>query len=178
MLDFVIREAVPKDAAALAVVVRTAYRALGERFGLTPENCPTHPSFCTQKSIEDDMARHVRYFVLEVDKRVCGCAGVERVSSELFFLTKVGVLPGYRRRGFGTLLIERALEEAQTFNALVVRVALVADQAATIRWYKKTGFIEMKTEREPNAPFAVTYLEKSFRESPADESVETAESIE
>ena len=73
-----IRACTRKDIDVLVETIRGSFRDVAERFGLTGENCPRHPSNCTADWIGKDMDRGVTYFVLESDGRVAGCVALER----------------------------------------------------------------------------------------------------
>jgi len=49
-----IREADSHEISLLSHLIRKAYRGIAERFNLTPENCPKHPSNCSDEWIEND----------------------------------------------------------------------------------------------------------------------------
>ncbi len=55
----VIREAGSADAEVLANIIRSAFRDVAERFSLTPENCPKHPSNYTTAWVDADLGRGV-----------------------------------------------------------------------------------------------------------------------
>lgn len=42
----IIREADIADITLLSSIIRNSYQTVAVRFGLTPENCPKHPSNC------------------------------------------------------------------------------------------------------------------------------------
>lgn len=50
-----IREANSRDS-ILSGLIRDAFRGVAETFGLTRENCPKHPSNCTDEWIENEIA--------------------------------------------------------------------------------------------------------------------------
>lgn len=50
-----IREANSQDS-ILSGLIRDAFRGVAETFGLTRENCPKHPSNCTDEWIENEIA--------------------------------------------------------------------------------------------------------------------------
>jgi hypothetical protein len=60
-----IREATREDLATIAMVVSEANKDVAVRFRLNAENCPKHPSFCTEAWVASDLARGERYFILE-----------------------------------------------------------------------------------------------------------------
>ena len=47
------------DLATLSGLIRNSYRDVAQRFDLKPENCPKHPSNCTDERIRNDFARGV-----------------------------------------------------------------------------------------------------------------------
>jgi GNAT superfamily N-acetyltransferase len=164
MTTLMILEAEPKDGAVLAAVIRTASRAVAERFALTRENCPSHPSFCTDEWIKADMERGVRYFAGLIRGKMCGCVALKKVDAETAYLERLSVLPGHRRKGVGRALVERVLGEALGGGARIIRLAVIADLAPLVKWYTAQGFLEVKTEKFPNLPFQVTILQRSLRE--------------
>ncbi|MGD8467591.1 MAG: hypothetical protein PVI49_03655 [Desulfobacterales bacterium] len=72
-----IRDAHSDDVTELSNIIRDAYRDVANRFGLTPTNCSKHPSNCTDEWIENDLARGVRYYVIEYEGRPVGCVAIE-----------------------------------------------------------------------------------------------------
>jgi N-acetylglutamate synthase-like GNAT family acetyltransferase len=131
---------------------------VAERFGLTEENCPRHPSNCRFDWIEQDMDRGVTYFVLENDGRVDGCVALERVRPGLCNLERLAVLPDYRKRGFGKALVTRVLSEAGKLECREVRIGLIADQVELKDWYRRLGFVETESREFAHLPFLVTFM--------------------
>lgn len=68
-----IRPATEADAPVLADLVRQANQDVARRFGLTPDNCPKHPSQCEPSWIVNDLRRGVRYFLRETEAGPVGC---------------------------------------------------------------------------------------------------------
>ena len=52
-----IREALPEDPATIAMIVSKSNKDVAVKFGLNAENCSNHPSLCTERWIEADLAR-------------------------------------------------------------------------------------------------------------------------
>jgi hypothetical protein len=50
-----IRKADSSDIGLLAGLVRECFQDVAARFGLTLENCPKHPSHCSDERIERDL---------------------------------------------------------------------------------------------------------------------------
>ena len=161
-MTFVIRSATESDAGCLAAILREASRDVAERFGLTPENCPKHPSNCTAEWIEAGFEKGIVYFVLEEDGDPCGCVGLEQASSEVYYLVRLAVLPDHRRQGFGTALANRACAEAQRLGARRVEIGTIAEHVALSRWYEKLGFCHTNTAEFEHLPFTVAHMGKEL----------------
>jgi GNAT superfamily N-acetyltransferase len=161
-MTFIIRDATESDAACLAAILRGASRDVAERFGLTPENCPTHPSNCTSEWIEAGFEKGIVYFVLEEDGAPCGCAGLEQASSEVCYLERLAVLPQFRRLGFGTALVNRVCDEARRMGVERVEIGTIAEHGELTEWYEKLGFHLKDTVKLEHLPFTVAFMAKEL----------------
>jgi ribosomal protein S18 acetylase RimI-like enzyme len=157
-MSTIIREAGREDVATLAAVIRTAFRDVAERFGLTRENCPRHPSNCTGDWIQLAFDQGVRYFILEHQGEAAGCAALENAGSGVFYLERLAVFPAHRRRGFGRDLVSRVLAEARAQGGRQVDIGIMADHAELRAWYEKLGFTAGESRDFPHLPFRVLFM--------------------
>jgi N-acetylglutamate synthase-like GNAT family acetyltransferase len=153
-----IRASTPKDIAVLTEIIRSSFRDAADRFGLTQENCPTHPSNCTADWVQKDMNRGVSYFILEDDGLASGCVALEPAGSKLCYLERLAVRPPQRRRGFGRALVEFVLAEAGRSGTHHVSIGIIAGQTELKNWYQKIGFVEAETKEFAHLPFRVTFM--------------------
>ncbi len=153
-----IRRAVPEDAALLSRLIRESFRDVAETFGLTPENCPRHPSNCTADWIAEDFKRGVVYYVLDFNGEACGCVALERGENDAWVLERLAVLREKRRAGYGTALVQKALTEARARGADKLIVSIVASHITLRLWYENMGFAETETRAFEHLPFLVTFL--------------------
>jgi len=160
--DLAIREAGPGDIPTLARIIRDSFRDVAARFALTPENCPKHPSNCTEQWIAADLARGVHYYVLLQAGRPVGCVALERASSELCYLERLAVLPEMRLKGLGGRLVRHALARAASAGARRISIGIIAEQAELGAWYMKFGFADGQTRQFPHLPFRVRLLERAL----------------
>ena len=107
-----IRKADTTDTSLLSGLVSECFRDVAVRFGLTLENCPKHPSHYTDEWVEKDLARGVAYFVLGNDVMALGCVAIEKASSDICYLERLGVLPEARHNGFGRALVDHVISRA------------------------------------------------------------------
>jgi hypothetical protein len=84
-----IRKVNAPDISLLSRLVRQSYRDVADRFNLTLENCPKHPSNCTDERIENDFRRGVNYYILEHKGKPAGCVAIERANAELCYLERL-----------------------------------------------------------------------------------------
>lgn len=56
-----IKKAGIADISNLSDIIRHAYKDVAQCFGLTPQNCPKHPSNCTDEWVQSDLDRGVIY---------------------------------------------------------------------------------------------------------------------
>ena len=153
-----IRKADSSDISLLAGLVRECFQDVARRFGLTLENCPKHPSHCTDEWIEKDLARGVTYSILENDVMALGCVAIEKASSDICYLERLGVLPEARRNGYGRALVDHTITRANHIGAKQISIGIIADDTELKRWYLKIGFVEGATKEFDHLPFLVLFM--------------------
>jgi len=156
--DMQIKVANLDDVAILSDLIRNSYRDVAQRFDLTPENCPKHPSNCTDEWIRDDFARRVSYYILEHNGLPAGCAALEIPDPDIGYLERLAVLPGNRRKGFGCKLVDHVFHQAKDSGINKISIGIIAPQTDLKRWYQKIGFIEGGTKEFKHLPFPVTFM--------------------
>lgn len=158
-----IRICTRQDVGILTETIRRAFRDVAERFGLTEENCPRHPSNCRADWVERDMDRGVAYYALEADGRVAGSVALEYVRPGLCNLERLAVLPEHRQRGYGRSLVGHVFAEARKLGCSTVRIGVIADQSELKDWYRAFGFEEIETRDFAHLPFRVTFMTCALR---------------
>ena len=161
-----IREAAAGEATMLSDLIRSAFADVAVRFGLTPDNCPRHPSNCTPEWVGSAMARGTRYFVAEADGEAAGCVAVEQAGPDVCYLERLAVLPARRRCGLGAALVEHACRQAAELGASRVQIGIIARHTELMRWYEARGFRATRTATFGHLPFEVLFMETPL-EAPA-----------
>ena len=161
-MPYRIRRCTREDMDVLVETIRGAFKDVAERFGLTEENCPRHPSNCRLDWIEKDMDRGVTYYVLENEGRVAGSVALELVRPGLCNLERLAVPPGQRKRGFGKALVSHVLSEAERHGCRDVRIGVIADQSELKDWYRGLGFVETETRDFAHLPFRVSFMMRTL----------------
>jgi N-acetylglutamate synthase-like GNAT family acetyltransferase len=158
MTIMIIREASSNDIAVIARLISESNQDVAIRFGLTANNCPKHPSFCSDAWVETDLARGARYFILEEDLTPIGCVAYENPSTGLAYLNRLSVLPTHRNRGIGARLVHHIIQLAQSACIQTITIGVISEHGDLQRWYRKLGFIDGKVKRFPHLPFSVKYM--------------------
>ncbi len=155
---FTIRPAIRDDIHALTQLIRDASRDVAERFHLTSENAPKHPSNCQDDWIEAAMDNGIVFYVLEDAQTLCGCVAMEQARPDLCYLERLAVLPQFRRKGFGEALVQHVFEEARQRHIRRVEIGTIAENVELTRWYEKLGFILKEMRTFPHLPFQVAFM--------------------
>ncbi len=157
-----LREAAGKDIPTLTSLIRKSFRDVAERFGLTPQNSPTHPSNCADEWIKTALSKSVKYFILESSGIPCGCVALEQASVEVCYLERLAVLPEHRKNGFGSLLVRHAISEAKKLHVQRVEIGIIAAHIELKDWYERLGFHVRNTAEFDHLPFAVAFMFRNF----------------
>jgi predicted N-acetyltransferase YhbS len=157
---FVITPASVQDTIRITALIREAFGVVARRFDLTTDNCPKHPSNCTEHWVARDLARGVQYFLARRNDGVEGCLGVEQASTEECYLERLAVRPESQQQGLGAALVNHGLDQARRLGVAKVGVAIIAEQVELGDWYQRLGFTPTGTRRFPHLPFEVAFLSR------------------
>jgi N-acetylglutamate synthase-like GNAT family acetyltransferase len=153
-----IRQADSGDITVLSSLIRDSFRTVAERFNLTSENCPKHPSNCADDWVQNDVARGVEYYILEHNGTPAGCAALERAAPDLSYLERLAVLPEMRKKSLGRQLVDHVFGKARDLGARQMSIGIISDDIELKEWYRKIGFVEGETKEFPHLPFMVTFM--------------------
>ncbi|MBN1466004.1 GNAT family N-acetyltransferase [candidate division KSB1 bacterium] len=158
MISECIRRAREEECSVLADLVRNSFQDVANQFNITSDNCPTHPSNCTAEWIRNECKKGTEYFILLENSTAIGCVALERANREVYYLERLAVLPAYRERGYGHMLVDYCLEQARARQAKRVETSLIADHWELVEWYRRLGFRFKQRARFNHLPFAVTFM--------------------
>ena len=153
-----IRESNAQDLSILALLIREANKVVAVKFGLNAENCPNHPSFCTESWIETDLARGVRYFIIEQEATPIGCVAYESPRPGRAYLNRLSVLPVHQCQGAGARLVQHIIDHARVSGVDTISIGVIGEYVELQSWYNKLGFKDGETKQFPHLPFSVKYM--------------------
>ena len=161
-MAYPIRTGTKADIDVLVEIIRDSFLDVAERFGLTLQNSPTHPSNCRTEWLQREMDRGVIFYILERDGQPAGCVALEKVNDEVCYLERLAVLPGQRRQGFGEALVTHALSEARILDVYRVQIGIIAEHEELCHWYEKLGFEEVESKIFSQLVFQVMFMAYYF----------------
>ena len=154
----IIQKASFRDAKIIAFLVSQSNKDIADKFWLTIENNPKHPSFYTKKWVLSDIDRGEEYFLCQRKNANLGCVAFEQPDSKISYLNRLSVLPEYRHDGVGEQLVKHVLEYSKSKEIQKVSIGIIADHTILKKWYLKLGFIEGRTKSFDHLPFDVTFM--------------------
>jgi len=150
--------ATTEDAALIAAIIRESHQDVAQKFNLTQENNPKHPSFCTQEWVVADFQRGEAYFLYQMDDTHAGCVAFEQPDPETAYLNRLSVRPPYRQRGIGAKLVRHIIGYARSKQVQIISIGIIAGHDVLKTWYANLGFVEKETRHFEHLPFDVTYM--------------------
>ncbi len=159
----VIREISDDELTKSARVIRDSFRTVAVEFGLTRENCPTHPSFTSVKQLRELKDKGLRFFGLFLGDRQVGFVAIEKADDNLYYMEKLAVLPGHRHKACGTSLVRFVLDYVRDRDGKTLSIGIIDEHTVLKNWYKKFGFKEITIQKFPHLPFTVCFMEISIQ---------------
>lgn len=140
-------------------IIQRSFQTVADEMGLTRENCPTHPSFITLEQLIQLKKRGFIFFGLFVEKEQVGFIAVEKADDALYYIEKLAVLPEYRHKGYGKILVETALAYIRENGGDKVSIGIIDEQSVLKDWYKEMGFGVISIKEFEHLPFTVCFME-------------------
>ena len=91
------------------------------------------------------------YTVARSDGRFAGAAEIRRIPAGLF-LNYIAIMPAFRDRGFGSMLLREALEQQDCSEQAKIVLDVLDHNVAARRWYERLGFREERVTQWWVAP--------------------------
>lgn len=139
-------------------VIHESFRTVAEEFGLTKENCPKHTSFLPLSYLETQMKWGWHMFALYAGKRMIGYMSLSKESDGVYELHNLAVLPEFRHRGFGKMLLDHAKETVKAMGGSKIKIGIIEESTVLKDWYIANGFVHTGTKKFDHLPFTSGYL--------------------
>lgn len=141
-------------------IIRLSNKTVAKDFGLTRENAPGHTSFLTKEKLLTNK-KNKSLYCLEKGTEIYGCVVLEKpVNSENeFFLENLSVLPDFRHKGYGKILVEHIINTVTKLNGQKITIGLIDENEILKKWYLDLGFEIIGTKKFKHLPFTVCFMD-------------------
>jgi ribosomal protein S18 acetylase RimI-like enzyme len=140
-------------------IIRESFHTVALEFGLTPDNCPSHPSNITFEQLLELKKKDLRFFGLFAQEKQVGFVAIESAVDGLFYFEKLAVLPEYRHCGYGSGLVHFVLDYALKEHGKKVRIGIINEHTVLKEWYQGLGFSQTGARKFSHLPFTVGFME-------------------
>ena len=133
---------------------------VADEYGITKENAPRYTAFATtdDRLIWHMDSEHRPMFVYEEDGILCGYYSLLIQDNNECELNNLAVLPEFRHRGIGKLLLDHSLETARKHGCRIMNIGIVEENALIRKWYEDNGAIHTGTRKYDFFPFTCGYM--------------------
>lgn len=140
-------------------VIHRSFSTVAEQFGLTKENCPKHTSFIPLSFLETHMNWGWYMYALHIDGKIIGYMSLSKEGDKVFELHNLAVLPEFRHKGYGKLLLDFAKEKATSLGGTKIKIGIIEESTVLKNWYIQNGFVHIETKKYDHLPFTSGYME-------------------
>lgn len=154
---------------ACVTCINQAFKIVADRFELTENNAPNNGAFLKFGKLKSEISSGAKLYALTMDNQVIGTVCIKQVSELKFEVTRLAVLPRYRRGGFGRLLMKyvecevlQASNQGTAFT-LVLQLGCIAEDRELIEFYESIGYVKVKIKRFKKLPHKVCFMRKMVK---------------
>lgn len=150
------------DFIALTKLLNEAFGTVAQEFGLTKENVPTNSAFITSDELKVQFTENREFFAYIDENQIVGFIAIEKSCNEqdTFYIEKLAVIPEYRHRGIGRLLMDFASNRIVELGGKHISIALINSNTILKNWYAEQGYEEQSVKTYEHLPFAVCFMDK------------------
>ena len=159
MSKAVIQEVKKNELQECLDVIHQSFGTVAEQFGLTRENCPKHTSFIPISFLETQMDWGWHMYALYAGKKIIGYMSISKEGEDVYELHNLAVLPEYRHKGFGKILLDHAKEVVKSLGGNRIKIGIIEESTMLKDWYIANGFAHIGTKKFDHLPFTSGYLE-------------------
>lgn len=151
-----------KDIIECVNVIKESFLTVANEFGLTKENAPRFTAFATtEERLNWHFGKERRpMFAFYDSDRIVGYYSLLLQDNRECELNNLCVLPSYRHKGIGEMLLKNAFAVARELGCDKINISIVEENSVLKRWYESFGFVHIITRKFEFFPFTCGYMEK------------------
>lgn len=154
----IICEEITGDLGLWTDVIKSSFVSVVESLKLTEDLVPSNGAYIKVETLHRMAQQGATFFGLWVDDLPVGFVALVKAGDFSYRLEKLAVLPSYRHRGYGQLLVGRGLDYLRHHGIKQVGIGVIDEQSELIEWYKKLGFQTIKHQTFKHLPFKVCFM--------------------
>jgi ribosomal protein S18 acetylase RimI-like enzyme len=145
----------------VAEMIRESFMTVAEELNLTPENCPRHTAFIIspERLHNNYGCGWLMYGLYEDDNKIVGYVSLSKIDEFTYELHNLGVLPEYRRKGYGKELIDFCKCKVKELDGNKIILGMIEENTRLKNWYMQNGFVTTGTHKYEIFPFTAGYME-------------------
>ncbi len=148
------------DIVKVCSVINMAFLTVANELGYTKETVPTFPAFIGKNTIINQINNGLKLFGLLLDNSLVGSIGIKKENTEgLFKIERLAIIPAYRHKKYGKMLMDYALNEIHNTGGKIAEVEIVNENLKLKKWYLNQGFREIRIDTYQHLPFTVGVLD-------------------
>lgn len=153
-----VREIGISELAISADLIRKSFLTVANEFGLTKENSPINGAFLEYDRLLSEYNRGIKMFGLFEDGEQVGFVALEEKDGGIFYLEKLAVLPEYRHKGYGRMLIDYSKAFVAEHGGKEISIGIIYENKRLLSWYESYGFEVTETKQFEHLPFTVCFM--------------------
>jgi ribosomal protein S18 acetylase RimI-like enzyme len=152
-----------KDINLCRKILNESFSTVAVEFGLTRLNSPTNAAFYTNDDLIKQIENGLDFYLGFYQQEPIGCVAIEksRTESDTFYIEKLAVIPLYRHKGFGKLLMDFCIQTVIDSGGIVISIALIDSNIQLKEWYKNMRFEVTGVRKFEHLPFDVCFMKKN-----------------
>lgn len=153
-----------KDLPECVGVIRESFLTVADEMGFTAENAPRFTAFATTEDrLEYQFKNEHRPMYAYYDHgKIIGYYSLALQDNRECELNNLCVLPQYRHRHIGALLLENAYIKAKESGCSKMSIGIVEENRVLREWYEDHGFIHIGTKKFDFFPFTCGYMKRDL----------------
>jgi len=155
-----IRNITETDLPAVLDVIHRSFATVAEEFSLTRENCPNHTSFLPMEKLMNHYNWGWLMFGLYDKDQLIGYFSLSEEKDGAYELHNLSVLPEYRHKGAGKLLLAHAKETVREKGGRKITIGIIDESTLLKNWYAENGFVYTGSKKFAHLPFTAGYMEQ------------------
>lgn len=153
-----------KDLSECVSVIRESFLTVADEMGCTADNAPRFTAFATTEDrlLYQFKNEHRPMYAYCDDDKIIGYYSLALQDNRECELNNLCVLPQYRHKHVGAMLLEHACVKARESGCIKMNIGIVEENKVLRKWYEDNGFIHVGTKKFDFFPFTCGYMKRDL----------------